>query len=96
VSKEIDERGKYFTDVIDKEPLRVNIRTLNSCIDGTLHISPKNRLLDELNQGDAPFIAVTQAKVLADGITTHVPFLAVRKGTIEWIGPIEEQTEGNS
>ena len=96
MSKEIDERGKYFTDVIQKEPLRVNIRTSNSRIDGTVHMRPMNRLLDELNEGDASFIAVTQAKVQADGLTTHVPFLALRKGTIEWIGPIEEETEGNS
>jgi hypothetical protein len=96
MSNEIDERGKYYTDVIQKEPLRVSIRTSNSRIDGTIHIRPMNRLLDELNQGDASFIAVTQAKVLADGIAIQVPFLALRKGTIEWIGPDEEETEGNS
>ena len=96
MSKDIDDKGKYFTDVIYKEPLRVNIRTLSSRIDGVFHIRPNYRLLDELNQGDAAFIAVTEVTVVDNGTTMHLPFLALSKGTIEWIGPVEDQTEGDS
>lgn len=96
MSEEIDARGKYFTEVIQKEPMRVSIRTFTSRIDGILHIRPKNRLIDELNQGGAPFIALTQATVLADGITAKMPFMVLRKGTIEWIGPLDEPEEGDS
>lgn len=94
--QEINERGKHFTDVIRKKPLRVNIRTINGRIDGSLHIRPGNRLLDELNEGDAPFLAVTDVKVLDNGATKQLPFLALRKGTIEWIGPIEEPEGADS
>ena len=93
VSQEYDEKGKHFTVVINKEPIRVNIRTLSGRIEGVLHLHPSNRLVDELNQGETPFMAITQVTVSADGEEIGLPFLVLRKDTIEWIFPSDEQIE---
>jgi hypothetical protein len=85
------EFGKHFTVVINKVPTRVTIRTQLSRIEGVLHLHPNNRLLDEVNKERSPFVAITQATISADGEEIRLPFMVLRKDTIEWIYPIENQ-----
>lgn len=82
-------KGKYFTDVVRKIPMRVTIRTANEVIQGDIHIHPDRRALDELNHAEG-FLAVTDAVVESNGETTQVDFIAVNKAHIHWVNPVGE------
>jgi predicted esterase YcpF (UPF0227 family) len=83
-----DDKGKIFTDVVTKIPLRVTIQTATHSVRGKIHIRPDERLKAELDR-DEPFLAVTDATILgADGSTLHrADFLAVRRDQIVWVLP---------
>jgi hypothetical protein len=87
----IDAKGKRFTDVVTKIPMRTVIQTSVNRIEGTVHLNKGERLIDELNKHDQ-FIAVTEAVVYSNSAellyTTN--FLVLNRDTIEWITPIEE------
>jgi hypothetical protein len=91
--QEFTAQGKYFTEMVRKRELRVIIHTHSSRIEGVVHLHPDHRLLDELNQGTSPFMAITQATLRADGDQTRLAFMALRKDSIECIYPLEEQGE---
>lgn len=80
--------SKIFTDVIRKTPVKVEIRTQEALIRGTLHVHPERRMSDELNASEL-FLAVTDVQVTdADG-ERSVPFIAINKRSILWIAPDE-------
>ena len=85
-----DRKGKYFTDVIRKHPLRARLRTADDLIEGTIHIHPNRRPLDELNESTG-FIAVTEASVHALGKQYEAEFIALNVDRILWMQPLEEE-----
>lgn len=83
-----DEKGKIFTEVVTKIPIKVMLQTVTHSVRGKIHIRPDERLKAELDRNE-PFIAVTDVIVLgADGSVLHrSDFLAVRRDHIVWVLP---------
>ncbi len=89
----VDAKGKVFTDVIHKDEVSVLIQTLTGQIHGHVYVHPDHRLIDAMN-GEAKFIAVTQAEVFGpDGqVAYQSAFLTVNKQQIVWMRPDDEAT----
>ncbi len=90
----VDEKGKVYTQHVSKLPVPVIVRVEDALIHGTVHLTPGNRLKDELN-GDEAFIAITQVKVSA-GASQRPLFetevLILNKQRITWIYPSEPES----
>ena len=88
---EFDEKGKIYTDVVQKISVEALIQTTTHLIRGSIHVPKGERVKNELDR-DEPFLAVTDATVLGpDGKPAHrAKFLAVRRKQIVWIIPQEE------
>ncbi len=91
---EFDEKGKFFTDVILKDPVFVTVQTETHIVQGYIHVRHDDRIKDTLNQADQ-FVAVTDAELYNDRgeLLYRSGFLAINKNKIVWIIP---QNEGNS
>lgn len=63
MSFHVNEKGKYFTPRVSKEPTITVIRTIDQLIVGSVYIRPDQRLKDELNSDRERFLAVTDASV---------------------------------
>lgn len=87
----LDRKGKHFTDLIKKNPIRAVIRTSNYQIEGTIYLHPGHRLLDDLEKGTG-FLAVTDVRFLEQGNPEPVDFMALNIEHILWIQPLEEGT----
>ncbi len=85
---EYDEKGKFFTDVISKNPVDVLVQTTEGLIHGTVHIRKDERLKDELDR-DEFFLALTEASVynLAGEMVQENDFIALHKRQIVWVIP---------
>jgi hypothetical protein len=86
-----DEKGKFFTPVINKHPVSVIIQTINHRITGNIHIRPEDRIKDELDR-DEGFLAVTDA-VIQDTEGKEIAssqFVSVNRQQIVWVLPVEE------
>jgi len=95
---EFNDRGKFFTNVISKDPVQVIIQTTHQRIIGEVHVRRGERLKDELNQPDQ-FIAVTNASVLrTDGnVELQTKLLLISSAQIVWVMPANEiMTAGQS
>ena len=81
-----DDKGKFFTDVVSKEPVPVEIQTLVNRIEGNIYARPSDRLLDVLNKGES-FIAMTDVvvKSLQGKVLSHADFLLVNTEHIVWV-----------
>ncbi len=88
MERQTENRGKIFTDVIRKTPVKVEIRMPEMMIRGTIHVHPERRMSDELNASEA-FLAVTDAQVNDSDGKRSVAFIAVNKRSILWIVPDE-------
>lgn len=88
---EYDEKGKYYTNVIQKVPVPSMVQTTKNLIRGLIHVRQDERLKDEL-ESDELFIAITDASVCdADGKVIYSGnFIAVQKDQIVWIMPLSE------
>ncbi len=86
-----DEKGKFFTPVITKEPVAVIIQTVTHRITGNIHIRPEERIKDELDR-DNVFVAVTEATVFdLGGQALHsAAFITVNRQQIVWVLPVAE------
>ncbi len=86
-----DDKGKIFTQVINKEPLLVTIQTDHQVIRGTIYIRPGIRLKDNLNSNEQ-FLAVTDAVLLnsQNEEIMRTNFLAVNTDHIIWVVPDTE------
>ena len=85
---EYDNSGKFFTDIISKNPIDVLVQTITHLIEGTVHIHKDERLKDELDR-EAIFLALTEASILnAEGKTLYQnDFIAVQRSQIIWVIP---------
>ena len=90
-----DLKGKFFTDIVQKEGVAARIMTSNQIIEGKLHIRPAIRLKDELETSDN-FLPITDVIVFD---TNHIEilrtqFLALRKNQIVWVTTFEDISNG--
>ncbi|MBI5964867.1 MAG: hypothetical protein HY863_15420 [Chloroflexi bacterium] len=97
MSIEYDEKGKFYTDIITKQPVSVVIQTSLHLIRGFVHVRQGERLKNEL-ENDEVFLAVTNASVVGadEKVLFAVPFMAVRRSQIVWVMPLEEKPEDMS
>ncbi len=90
MNRQTESRGKIFTDVIRKTPVKAEICTHDALIRGTIHVHPDRRVSDELN-ADELFLAVTDAQIRDSDGDRSIPFIAVNKRNIYWVIPQEDQ-----
>jgi len=88
---QFEEKGKLFSNVVAKKPVKVQIQTITHIIYGTVHIRPDNRIKDEINQTET-FLAVTNVKVfdLNKNPIQECKFIAVNRSQIIWLIPEDE------
>ena len=81
-----DEKGKFFTDIITKDPTPAIIQTPDHRIVGNLHVRPEERVIDTLNKA-APFLAITDVTVYGpnEEILFQSDFLALNQNHIVWV-----------
>jgi len=85
---EFDDKGKFFTDIIQKNEVEAVIMTSTHKILGHIHVRQDQRIKDELD-ADEKFVAVTDAKLfsLNGEIDYHCEFIAVQRSQIIWVIP---------
>ncbi len=90
MSYDYNEKGKIFTEVINKSAVKATIQTVTNLIEGVIHIRRDKRVKDELDEGER-FLAVTDAKIYAaDGsLSYQAKFLSVAREQIVWVIPGE-------
>lgn len=88
---QFDEKGKFFTDIVTKEPVSAMIQTITHTIEGNVFVRKGERLIDELGTCDQ-FLAVTDAVVRdhAGEMLYSSDFLTVNRDHVVWILPKEE------
>ena len=87
-----DEKGKIFTDIVTKVPVRVVIQTTTlQRIKGKMFVSPDERVKDELNHVER-FLAVKDASVYDQqgNLIQQCAFIAVNRDQIAWLIPQDE------
>jgi hypothetical protein len=87
MAREIDDKGKIFTEVIQKQPVQVMIQTHNNRIRGTMHKRSDRRTIDKLNQEEG-FVPLTNVVIMdVDGKTELLKndFLALNLREIIWL-----------
>ena len=91
-----DRKGKFYTDQVTKDKIRVTIQTVVNLLQGYVHIRPDQRLKDGLND-DPQFIAVTDGKVLnSEGEELYrFDFLALNIDQVVWVLPEEKHEPEN-
>ncbi len=93
MAQEIDDKGKIFTEEVQKQPVQVIIQTRNNRIHGTMHKRSDNRMIDKLNKEGA-FIPLTDVTVMdVDGKTELLKndFLALNLSEIIWLVEMGEK-----
>jgi hypothetical protein len=89
---QFDEKGKMFTSVVSKMPIKVLIQLPTNQIRGEVHVRRDGRLKDELDS-TAKYIAVTNARIFTvDGSTLLLEcrFISINNSQIIWIIPDAE------
>jgi hypothetical protein len=88
---QFDDKGKIFTQVISKKPIKVIIQMGHQSIRGTIHVRPTERVIDEINHAQG-FMAVTDATISDEGrnILYETSFLTLNVDHITWIIPADE------
>jgi hypothetical protein len=91
MSIHFDDKGKFFTNVVQKEALRTVIQTLTHRVQGNIHVRQGRRLKDELDETEQ-FIAVTEAEIYdAKGQKIFsTAFLVVNRDQVVWLIPYED------
>lgn len=95
MSIEYDDKGKYYTNVIQKVPVPAMVQTTTNLIRGTIHVRHGERMKDEI-EGNEQFVAMTDVSVCdMNGKELYTgPFLALQKGQIVWVMPLNEVQKG--
>ncbi len=90
---QFDEKGKIFTNIVNKKKSKALIQTTIGRVEGYIYIRVDGRLSDELNRSDA-FLPVTEAIIYNEKGEKwkEVSFIAIRFSEIVWVVPIEEGT----
>ena len=95
---QFDEKGKIFTTIVSKLPVKVLIQLPTNQVKGEIHVRRDGRLKDELDSANK-YIAVTNATILTqDGsrALTQCKFLSVNNSQIIWIIPEAEMISEGS
>jgi hypothetical protein len=78
---------------VKKDKLLVAILTEDYRIEGRIHLLPDSRLTDFVNsKTNEDFIAMTHAEIISldkDMAVTKVPYLAINKGSITMVYPLD-------
>jgi hypothetical protein len=85
------ERGKIFTEVIQKVGVKVLLQTRTNQIRATLHKRNDRRTIDKLNDSDQ-FLPLTDVTIMDDDGEKELrktPFLALNRDEVIWL--IEEE-----
>ena len=91
-----EKKGKIYTQVVTKSPIKAIIQTTTNRISGNIHVRPDDRLKDALDTSDH-FLAVTDASVQdKDGkeMILRANFMAINLSQILWVVPEEEIITG--
>lgn len=91
-----EEKGKIYTKVITKSPVKVILQTITNRIVGMMHVRPGDRLKDSLVSSDH-FLAVTDAIILdvaGEKEIYRTGFIAININHILWVVPEEEIITG--
>jgi len=83
-----DEKGKFFTKLVTKQPVAAVIQLVDFRISGFIHVRPDERLKNELDQGE-PFLAITEATIYdrENQLLFTTSFMAINRQHILWIIP---------
>ena len=84
-----EEKGKIYTQVITKSPIKIVMQTVLHRIHGLMHVRVGDRLKDELDSA-VHFLAVTDAEVYdvnGSNLIFKTSFLAVNFNQIIWVIP---------
>lgn len=87
-----DDKGKIYTQVISKSPIKVILLTAFHRIHGIIHVRIDGRLKDELDAA-VNFLAVTDAVVFDSTGNTQLfktDFMAVNRNQIVWVIPEDD------
>jgi hypothetical protein len=82
-----DDKGKIFTDVVQKIPVGVTVQLASQRLHGMIHLRAEKRIKEEMNNSET-FLALTQVEVFdASGteLLLSTEFMAVNKQQIVWI-----------
>ncbi|MBA4398450.1 MAG: hypothetical protein D9V45_11410 [Chloroflexi bacterium] len=85
-------KGKIYTQVITKSPIKIIMQTTMHQIHGMMHVRVGDRVKDELDTADH-FLAVTNAElfdVSGTNLMFKTNFLAVNLNQIIWVIPEKE------
>jgi hypothetical protein len=93
--RDFDEKGKLFTNIVQKTPVPATIQTLTHRIHGEVYMKPDERLKDELNRSEQ-FLAVTNASILNEQgeEAFSCKFLTLNKNQIVWLIPDKDLGSG--
>ena len=85
---EFDDKGKFYTDMINKEPVPATVMTVTHKITGVIYVRPDQRIKDELDINEQ-FLAITDATVysMQGDVITHCGFIAIQRNQIVWVIP---------
>ncbi|MFA5836783.1 MAG: hypothetical protein WC837_07495 [Bellilinea sp.] len=85
-------KGKIYTQVITKSPIKIIMQTTMHQIHGMMHVRVGDRVKDELDTADH-FLAVTDAELFdisGANLMFKTNFLAVNLNQIIWVIPEKE------
>ncbi len=92
----LGERGKIFTDVVPKDPVKVILQTRKHIIKGTYYLRKDERLVDSINNHSGYF-PLTDVQVLKSSDKTPLyktKFMILNHTKIDWIMPVKEMIDG--
>lgn len=85
-------KGKIYTQVITKSPIKIIVQTTMHQIHGTMHVRVGDRVKDELDTADH-FLAVTNAELFdisGTNLMYKTNFMAINVNQIIWVIPEKE------
>jgi hypothetical protein len=87
---EYDEKGKFYTDIVRKQPVSAVIQTSTHLVRGFVHVRQGERLKNELEH-DERFLAVTDASIFGgdEKVLFTAAFMAIQRSQIVWIMPVD-------
>ncbi|MCS6841552.1 MAG: hypothetical protein NZ701_12285 [Roseiflexus sp.] len=94
----VNERGKYFTVRTPKDAVLCAVRGGDLAVLGYLYVRPDWRLKDELNDEQARYLPMTDARVFRVSDNTllyHASFLLIGRQAIDIVAPIDAVTSAS-
>ena len=92
----VDDKGKIFTQQVNKRPVPVIVFTNTWQIKGNMHILPDRRLKDDFNTGTERFVAVTEAELFSaetGKLLYRSSVIVLNKDSIVMVMPNLESTD---